>query len=277
MTNIVRISRPRFWIYLFGPYLIGLAAGAVAPQDFLRFDSILFAIYFLLPANLLVYGINDIFDFETDRLNPKKSEYETLVRPEDHRSLWTWIAILNVPFLLAILFFAPRAIIPVAVFILLSVFYSAPPIRAKEVSFLDSIFNILYAFPGVFAYQLLTGEFPPAGIIFAAGLWTAAMHAYSAIPDIEPDRAAGLETIATKLGSWGTHTFCMVCYFVAAVVVSTYSVPIALIGLAYVGLMAISLYGPNPGHVFSVYRWFPIINAVCGFLIFWYVAWPKFY
>ena len=275
MTNIVRISRPRFWIYLFGPYLIGLAAGATGPKDFLRFDSILFAIYFLLPANLLVYGINDIFDFETDRLNPKKSEYEMLVRPEDHRSLWIWIAILNVPFLFAILFFAPRAILPVAAFILLSVFYSAPPIRAKEVSFLDSIFNVLYVFPGVFAYQLLTGEFPPTGIIFAGGLWTAAMHAYSAIPDIEPDRAAGLETIATKLGSWGTHMFCIACYFVAAVVVSTFAVPIAIIGFLYVGLMSISVYGPSPDHVFSVYRWFPIINAVCGFLIFWYVAWPK--
>ena len=93
MTSIVNISRPRFWIYLFGSYLLGVVAGASSSADFVRFDSILFGLYFLLPANLLVYGVNDIFDFETDRLNPKKAGYEILVQPEMYRSLWIWIAV----------------------------------------------------------------------------------------------------------------------------------------------------------------------------------------
>ncbi|HUR96884.1 MAG TPA: UbiA family prenyltransferase, partial [Pyrinomonadaceae bacterium] len=158
MINIVRISRPRFWLYLFGTYLLGLAAGATSTSAFLRVDSILFGIYFLLPANLLVYGINDIFDFETDRLNPKKAEYEMLVRPESHGILAIWTFILNVPFLIAAFFVAPQALLSLAAFLILSIFYSAPPIRAKTMPIVDSLFNILYVFPAAFAYQMLTGN-----------------------------------------------------------------------------------------------------------------------
>ena len=69
---LLKVSRPRFWLYVFGPYIVGLAAGAATRDDFVRIENLVFGLYFLLPANLLIYGINDIFDFETDRLNPKK-------------------------------------------------------------------------------------------------------------------------------------------------------------------------------------------------------------
>ncbi len=274
MTRIIAISRPRFWLYVFGPYIVGLAAAVGSPADFLRLDSMVFALYFLLPANLLVYGINDIFDFESDSLNPKKSEYEMLVRPETHRALWTWIVILNLPFIITAVFLAPNALPSLVIFILLAVFYSSPPVRAKEVPFVDSLFNVLYVFPGAFGYQLITGELPSLSIIVAAGLWTAAMHAYSAIPDIESDTAACMETIATKLGPIGTHMFCIACYSVATLLCLTFALPLMLIGFAYVALMLFSIYSKN---VFGFYRAFPVINAASGLVIFWYVAWPKFF
>src|SRR5215218_2107283 len=172
MKDIVTISRPRFWLYLFGTYLVGLAAGASSTSDFFRVDSILFGLYFLLPANLLVYGINDIFDFETDRLNPKKVGYEMLVRPESHKLLAIWIIVLNVPFLVAAFFVAYSALVPLGTFLILSIFYSAPPVRAKAIPIIDSVFNILYVFPAAFAYQMLTGNFPPLLAMIAAGAWT---------------------------------------------------------------------------------------------------------
>ena len=277
ISKIVKISRPRFWLYVFGPYIVGLIAAATSTADVVRPEAIVFALYFLLPANLLVYGINDIFDFETDRLNPKKAEYEMLVRPESHRALWIWIAALNIPFILAAIFLAPGALLFLAAFIFLSVFYSAPPVRAKEVAFLDSAFNILYVFPGAFAYQLVSGEFPPLNVIVAAGLWTAAMHAYSAIPDIEADRAAGVDTIATKLGNQGTHMFCVACYTVASFICVTFAPHLMLLGLVYVGLVRHSSHSTDPTSVFNIYRWFPLVNAVAGFIVFWYVAWARFY
>ncbi len=96
---LLKVSRPRFWIYIFGPYIVGLAAAASYAGELNNGGSMIFGLYFLLPANLLVYGINDIFDYETDKLNAKKSEYEVLVTPQRWRSLGIAIFLLNLPFI----------------------------------------------------------------------------------------------------------------------------------------------------------------------------------
>jgi 4-hydroxybenzoate polyprenyltransferase len=275
---LLKVSRPRFWLYVLGPYLVGIAAGATSREDFLRPDVILFALYFLFPANLLIYGVNDIFDWETDNLNPKKEGYEVLVRPELHRKLLFWIAVTNIPFLIAALVVTPQAILSFAGFLFFSVFYSATPIRAKNVPFIDSLFNILYVFPAVAAFQMLTNTFIPLGIFVAGGLWTMAMHAYSAIPDIDADTKAGLSTIATELGPTWTHVFCFVCYsFSTLLCLYTGFHAAVIIGGFYMFLMISSFRVDGDMGLFSFYRLFPIFNAVAGFVLFWMVAWPKFF
>lgn len=270
---LIKVSRPRFWLYIFGPYLVGLAAGAASWQDFLHLDTILFAVYFLFPANLLIYGINDIFDFETDRRNPKKAEYEMLVRPGSHRALVRDILLLNVPFIAAMIALVPQALPSLAGYLFFSIFYSAPPIRAKAVPILDSAFNILYVFPGAFAYQMLTGSFIPCILFLAAGLWTMAMHAYSAIPDIQADMEAGVPTIATFLGKNGTLIFCLAAYLASATLASSYLGYFALtLAGVYTAMIALSWFSNKEDGVFSIYKYFPIVNAVVGFILFWLAA-----
>lgn len=274
---LVKVSRPRFWIYIFGPYIVGLIAGLGNSSELTNSQGT-FAMYFLLPLNLLIYGINDIFDYETDKLNPKKTDYEELVTPEKRTKLWIVILALNTPFLLkAILFTNFAAAISAIAFLFFSIFYSAPPIRAKTKPFLDSAFNVLYVLPGVFGYSLVTGEFPPASVVIAGALWTAAMHAYSAIPDIEADREAKLSTIATVLGPTGTHIFCLAAYVGSAVLSHQYLgiVSIAL-GSVFVLTMLASMITHDRDGVFRIYRLFPFINAAAGFILFWAIAIPKF-
>jgi 4-hydroxybenzoate polyprenyltransferase len=274
---LIKISRPRFWLYILGPYLVGLAAGSVVAQDLIRFDVLLFGLFFLLPANLLVYGINDVFDFETDSRNPKKAEYEMLLRPAAHRSVLRWIAFLNIPFVVAAYFLAPQTLPSLAGFIFFSVFYSAPPIRAKATPIVDSLFNILYVFPAAFAHQLTKGSFPPLVVMAAAGFWTMAMHAFSAIPDIDADRKAGVNTIATLLGKNGTLAFCFAAYIGAASLSYIYFGIWVLVPLAvYLAMIGLSWVSNSENGVFSIYRWFPIVNAIIGFALFWFVAGPKF-
>lgn len=275
---LLRVSRPRFWIYVFGPYLIGLAAAAFSREDLMQWPVFLFAAYFLFPANLIIYGINDIFDYETDRRNSKKQDYEQLVTPGEHKELLYLILITNLPFVVIALYFAPGASIALLAFFFFSVLYSAPPIRAKGVPFLDSAFNILYIFPGVFAYKMVSGQYPPASIFAAAAAWTAAMHAYSAIPDIEADRAAKLPTIATTLGLFATHIFCLVMYILAAALSFPYLGWIAVAsGAVYAAMVLISLRFSGKGNTFTVYRFFPYVNSACGFALFWYIGFPKLY
>ncbi|MBK7394552.1 MAG: prenyltransferase [Chloracidobacterium sp.] len=276
MRFLLKVSRPRFWFYIFGPYIVGLVAAAEYPQQLYKLIYLLFGIYFTFPANLLVYGVNDIFDYETDKLNEKKSDYETLVAPERRSKLWLAIFAANIAFAGILFLNNLPAVIAGAAFLFFSIFYSATPIRAKTKPFLDSAFNILYVLPGVFAYSLVTGQFPPASIVIAAGCWTAAMHAYSAIPDIDADKAAGLKTIATVCGPYLTLAICAVLYATAAVIAAEYlGFASIMIGFAYVLLMLASARSVKTGTLFKLYRSFPLINVAAGFVIFWNIALDK--
>ena len=161
-------------------------------------------------------------------------------------------------------------------FLFFSIFYSAPPIRAKAIPFFDSAFNVLYVFPGAFAYQMLTGSFMPLSLFVAAGLWTMAMHAYSAIPDIDADKEAGLSTIATTLGRSGTLIFCLAAYLASATLAfNPLGYFAAALAAVYAAMIALSWFSKKEDGVFSIYRYFPILNAAVGFALFWIVAWGK--
>jgi 4-hydroxybenzoate polyprenyltransferase len=99
-----------------------------------------------------------------------------------------------------------------------------------------------------------------------------AMHAYSAIPDIEADSAAGLNTVATLLGPQGTHLYCIAAYLGSALLVMADAPVLGVtLGAVYATLMLISL-AVGKAKIFSIYRIFPIVNTLTGFALFWYVV-----
>lgn len=276
-ANIYKISRPRFWLYTAGPFLIGTAAAAQSISDVHSGWVLLFLVYFLFPANLFIYGINDTYDYETDKLNPKKQQYELLVTPSMHDSLLKWIIYTNLPFWIIAFGLPIKNIFAMLAFLLFSLFYSAPPIRAKTKPLLDSIFNILYLFPGWFAYYLGGGTAFNWKIFFAGMLWVMAMHAFSAIPDIASDAKVGLQTIATKLGRMGTLMFCALCYIGAALLSLQYVHWLSIVlGSCYVLMILLAAWGKNNTRIFRVYTWFPVVNGILGFSIFCYIVYPLF-
>lgn len=280
LKRLVRISRPRFWIYLFGPYLIGIAAAFAAglPLAVLlsNWRVWVFGLFFLFPANLLVYGVNDIFDYETDKDNPKKQGYEALVLPVEHAGMWRAIGIATLPFLLCLFGTTISMQLAMAGFLFFSIGYSAPPIRAKAKPFLDTVFNALYVFPGLVSTFLLQGgtSFPWASFI-AASFWCMAMHAYSAVPDIWADRMAKVQTIATTLGRQRTLWLCLALYAAAGIIASQTKLGVvgSILGVIYVGLMVASLLTKDAEGLLIWYRRFPFINAMCGAMLFFALIW----
>ena len=273
LRSLLKISRPRFWLYVFGPYIVGLAAAAGSGAGLLRPAALLFGLYFLLPANLLIYGTNDIADYETDKLNPKKAGYETVVHPEFRRRLAFWIIGLNIPFIVAAALMLRDSMPALLGFLFFSIFYSLRPIRAKAVPFLDSAFNVLYVFPGIFSFHMIAGQYPPFAAVLAAALWTAAMHAYSAVPDIDSDSRAGISTIATAVGKRLTLVLCGLLFAASALIAFQFLSYLSIVlGIAYVGLVLVSLMQYEDERLFRLYKAFPLINAVSGALIFWYAA-----
>lgn len=263
-------------MYVFGPYLVGALCGAATPHQFFAPLSLCFALFWLLPANLLIYGVNDIFDYETDVLNLKKRGYEALVPPDERAALSRAIALWCAPFLLLLPWLPRGCWWALGAWAFSAAFYSAPPIRAKARPLLDSAFNVLYIFPGVFGYFLCGGA-RFSWILFAgAWAWAMAMHAYSAVPDISADRQARVPTIATWLGLRGTLFFCSALYALSALAAGGALRWLALVLLAiYVRLMLLSLRAGTEDGVRHVYRIFPWVNTLAGGAIFWWVLWSK--
>ncbi len=273
VRRLLRISRPRFWLYELGTFVVGVVAayahGAPA-SSILSISTAAFFAYFLFPANLYIYGINDIYDYETDRLNPKKTAYEALVMPDEHATLWRAILITTIPFA-AFLMGAPiSAWIAFSVFLFFACFYSAPPIRAKIRPGLDSLFSAgHYVATGVFGYLLVGATSLSYLPVAAAMFWAIAMHAYSAVPDIQADSEGGLATIATSLGKQGTILVCLVLYTLASVMALPYlGVSVLLLGAVYTALMVLSLFARSEKTLFSIYKVFPTVNALAGMAIF---------
>ena len=251
-------------MYLLGPYMVALAATSLRPP----LEVWLLGLYLTLPANLLIYGVNDLFDVDTDRLNPKKRDYESLLQPSHRRGLVVAILVTNLPFL-ALVPFLPHAWPWLLLFVVTGVGYSMPPLRAKSRPVVDAAFNILYVAPGLAAYATVSGEQPPLPVLVAALLWCMAMHAYSAVPDITADRAAGLATVATFLGRFRTLLFCGTAYLLAALLALPSVGPFAaLAGVAYLVMIALSLRSRGPEQLFALYRRFPVLNTALGGALF---------
>ena len=275
LVDLLRVSRPRFWMYLLGPFMIALAATSLRPPV----EVWLLGLYLTLPANLLIYGVNDLFDAETDALNPKKRNYEHLLRSSERRMLTGAILVTNLPFL-ALVPFLPHAWPWLLVFVVTGLGYSMPPVRAKGRPILDSAFNLLYVAPGFAAYATVSGQQAPAVLVVAALLWCMAMHAYSAVPDIAADAAAGVPTIATLLGQVRTLAFCGAAYAAAAALAHPYVGWFAVVaGIVYLAMIGLSLGSRSPARLFLLYRCFPVINTAVGATLFVVVAvghaaWP---
>ncbi len=269
------LSRPRFWFYLAGPVIVGVVYAADSVGEFFTPLTVGMFLYFLVPANVFLYGVNDIFDQDVDEHNPKKSEEGKEVRYRGDG------IVIMLVFLLSALgaFFVPflpfEGTYVLMAFFALGAEYSAPPLRLKTTPFLDSLSNGLYILPGVVAYIAVARTFPPVLAVAGAWLWTMAMHTFSAVPDIDPDRAAGIETTATVLGERGALAYC------------------ALVWLAGAALMA--LVHPFLGAVFAVYPvfilgivtadvdidraywWFPVLNTLAGMVLTMGAIWGLVY
>lgn len=334
-ATLVRISRPRFWHYVLWPMLIFFASSNYVEriqESFSRgwTDRIFYTLfiiivlwYFTLPANLWIYGRNDIADGDTDKFNDKKGKYE--VKMEDteimkrklKKSIWMWnvgyllaayfitylwgmtadcfpwavnnymcATIIETPWILlqgsVILFFYSHLWLILwylGVFLLSSYLYSCQPLRAKAKPFLDGIMNILYVatpFSIIIWFIIISGPISSytrewiLPLLFAAWCWVMAMHCYSAIPDIEPDKQAWLVTTAVYLGKQKSLLYCWLLYLLSAIlsfwVLWWFSVGAWVI---YLTMIVVSYYRKD---IFWLYKLFPYINLLIWFLLFRYIV-----
>ncbi|MCD2200320.1 prenyltransferase [Halobacterium sp. KA-4] len=260
LRYLLVLSRPRFWFYLAGPVVVGVAYAADTVPDLFSLPAVALFAYFLVPANVFLYGVNDAFDRDVDEVNPKKADKEARFRGGRAVSA---VVVASGLLLVPIAAFLPAVAYPwLVAWALLSVEYSAPPFRFKTTPLLDSLSNGLYVLPGAAAYAAVAGQQPPLLAVAGGWLWAMGMHTFSAIPDIEPDREANITTTATALGERRTYAYCAACWLASAAVFAVVDWRLGTILLTYPVLVAGIVAGDVA--VDRAYWWFPIVNTVVG-------------
>jgi 4-hydroxybenzoate polyprenyltransferase len=268
------LSRPRFWLYQGGPVVVAVTYAADSVGELFSPLAIALFLFFTIPANVFLYGVNDIFDRDIDEHNPKKDEGREVSYQGDR--IVVAAIVLSGLFAGAFLPFLPvLGLVALLAWAALSIEYSAPPLRFKTTPFLDSISNGLYILPGVVAYAAIEGVAPPATAVAGAWLWTMGMHTFSAIPDIEPDREAGIETTATFLGGELTYYYCVMCWLTAAFVFTYTHWVFGALLLVYPGLV-FGILGVGVD-IDEAYWWYPAINTLVGMVFTLIGLWVMLY
>src|SRR5690606_29433012 len=159
VRDLVVSSRPVSWINTAYPF------GAAYLLTTREIDVVLVVgfVFFLIPYNLAMYGINDVFDYESDLRNPRKGGAHGAVLDRRMHRATLWAAGLScLPFVVYLAIIGdPLSLLVLALSLFFVVFYSAPPLRLKEVPFADSATSAVhFVSPAVY------------GLVLAGAVWT---------------------------------------------------------------------------------------------------------
>jgi 4-hydroxybenzoate polyprenyltransferase len=260
--RLFHISRPVLWINTVGPATVGMWLSG----DLWRWDFLPIVLWLTLPFNLLIYGVNDVFDQETDAKNPRKGTLEgARIGAEEVRPVWRGVLFTNLPLLIYFVLFLPfGAIFWMLLYALLFVGYSAPPARFKARPYLDSLSNAAYAFPLVFVpLAHLASPVWPAALGLMA--WSAAKHTFDAVQDIDEDRKVGIETTAVRLGPRGVVLWSGAFWALATAGFAVVNIPVALVNAAIAGSLLYALHrDPRPETGHRLYKYSIAFPYVAG-------------
>ncbi len=267
IRRLIDISRPVLWVNTIGTVVIAMWLTG----DLWRWEIIPILIWVTFPFNLLIYGVNDIFDQDTDQDNDRKGGYGgAKIRPHEVRPIAWAVALTNIPFLV---YFAVTLPWPATLWMAAYAFsfwqYSSPPLRFKGRPIWDSVSNADYAFPLVFVAYALGSE-PIWAAAIGLMAWSMAKHVYDAIQDIDEDAEAGIRTTAVAFGLKGALVWSGVWWTVSTVLFALVNIPVAIVNALIAGWLVIALWRrPTIVQARSLYRFsvtFPYAaGTVAGF------------
>jgi len=208
---LIMASRPVGWII--AP-LIFLAALTYSGAQLNTLSWIQF-ILLSFPFCLFVYGINDVYDYKSDRLNGRKYSFHGIKLDKKYHKL------VNISSFIVFLLFLISAFLTDNGFNILSVFgllffgyyYSAKPFRFKTKALLDSISNGLIFLMVIFmGYSFGGSIFDIESKFYWLALGVVGIHSFSTIMDYSVDRRVKDYTFAVKFGKRTAASFSLILF-----------------------------------------------------------------
>ena len=272
-------SRPLSWINTAFPF----AAAYLLTTRNIDLTLVIGTIFFLIPYNLAMYGINDVFDYESDLRNPRKGGVEgALLDTRMHRPTLIASVVTTVPFVVYLVVVgSPLSWLVLAVSLFAVVAYSAKGLRFKERPFLDSLTSSThFVSPAVYGLVLAGAAFTTQlwAVLGAFFLWGIASHAFGAVQDVIADREASISSIGTVIGARATVRFAIVAYLLGGVLLllSAWPGPLgSLLVLPYAAVCAPfwSVTDAAAETANRGWRRFLLLNFVTGFLVTMLLIW----
>lgn len=273
LRYLVVSSRPISWVNTAFPF----AVAYFAVTQRVDWALVVGSLFFLIPYNFLMYGVNDVFDYESDMRNPRKGGAEgALLPPALHGptlALSTGLTIPFVAYLLVVGSWPSWILLAVSLFAVVA--YSVPPLRFKEVPFLDSVTSSVH-FVSPAAYGLALAGVAPSEtgwLVFAAFfLWGMASHAFGAVQDVQSDRAAGIGSVATVIGARYTVWVAIALYLAAGALMVFAPWPLQVTAVITIGYLAavVPFVGITDESAFRAnkgWRWFLALNFFAGAVV----------
>ena len=267
IRRLVEISRPVLWINTIGTTIIGMWLAG----ELWTWAIVPILLWVTFPFNLLIYGINDIYDQDTDADNDRKGGYGgAKIKPHETRMIGWGVILTNIPFFVYFAFTLPwEAVFWMGLYAFSFWQYSATPLRFKGRPSLESMSNADYAVPLVFV-PLALGVTPVWAAALGLMAWSMAKHVYDAIQDIDEDRDAGIRTTAVAFGVRGALLWSTFWWIVATVLFAFVNIPVAIVNAALAGWLVVAQWRkPTIEVARRLYRYsvaFPYVaGAVAGF------------
>jgi len=271
--RLVVASRPLSWVNTAYPFAAAYLLGGGGIDAAL----IIGTVFFLIPYNLAMYGINDVFDHASDAVNPRKGGAEgALLEPAVHRAVLGWAIGLCVPFVVALVILGPPAswaVLAVSLFAVAA--YSVRGLRFKEIPILDSITSSThFVSPAVYGLVLAGAQWDwrVVVVLIAFFLWGMASHAFGAVQDVVPDRSGGIASVATVLGAAWTVRAAIAAWLVAGLLMLLMPFPANLAAILALPYLALawpyrSVSDAESGTANRAWRRFLLVNYLVGFAV----------
>ena len=219
LLDIIKISRPGFWPTHVWFYLLPFAERNM-------FGSLPFwlgGIYVCFPLSLMLYGWNDIGDWETDQLNPRKDSWLFGARPDETmRNRLPWIiAAVQIPFAFLFVWLAgARMLLILLLMVATNATYNT--LGFKKIAVLDLLNQAGYALMFVLASWLChVPQLHLAAILFGV-LFAMQSHLFGQLMDVDQDTAAGRKSTAVLIGVFKSKVLLACLMFAESAIAFTF-------------------------------------------------------
>ncbi len=195
----LKVSRPGLWFATIWLYLL-----PTSQMDLLSSWEFWYGLFYIcFPLNFMTYGWNDIVDHEIDKLNPRKDNFWFGAKAsyEQLKVLWKPILVfqlLSYPLLIYI--GGLPVLLLLVMFLVINGLYNLPGKGLRSAPPLELLCQVGYVLiVPLSVYVNGTADVPTATYLYLF-LFAIQSHLMGEVMDIEPDKAAGRVTTATKIG-----------------------------------------------------------------------------